>query len=221
MANINQALIFAPVNSAANLTNLLPFQRKQAWLQALEKAGLSEALNETRLIEAPTQRSTERAANHSDDVKDQLMRHDQDSGNDLVKMQALSAKKDSTESGVEADFQLSSSIQLPEEQGQVILGENKLTPPDTIRFNALRARSVSFGSLALDALQYPLQNMVVLNSDAGVEVWIRDADLSKVKLLELLKTLRSSTGSIGSGFARVVLNGRDVFSSQQSAISEV
>jgi hypothetical protein len=221
MANINQALTFPPGTSAPSLTNLLPFQRKQAWLQALEKAGLSVALNETRMIETPAQRSIGLVTDYADDVKDPSMPRGQDSGNDLVKMQASSAKKDTIRREVEADFQLTSSIQMPEEQGQGVSGENKLKTPDAIRFNAFKGRSIAFSSLALDNLQYRLQNMVVLNSDTGVEVWIRDAGLSKVKLLELLKMLRSSTGSIGAGFVRVVLNGQDIFSSQQSAISEV
>lgn len=66
------------------------------------------------------------------------------------------------------------------------------------------------------AAPVPAQKMVILQTaDNGVEVWVRDASMSKVQMQLLLSDMRRNIRNQGGELARLSLNGRQVYASRQ------
>lgn len=66
-------------------------------------------------------------------------------------------------------------------------------------------------TLVLTPDTWQSRNMVVLPADEGIEVWLRDANLTKSGIATWLTDLRNSMAALGASLARVSLNGKTVY----------
>lgn len=223
MLSINQSLTGGSANAVGTYAQTLRSQHKQAWLQSLEQAGLSEALRQVRIMLAAKNMLPETQASV---LQENARRADSRAvadGGDSWRLRPTTEAAQLTSEGVDVNSQgLLASMATDESHpltsvGGVVVLDNNTELFDQASSSVL-TRSASSVSLALETLSYPSQNVLMLNTGAGVEVWIRDVSLSRSRLVDLLKGIRLSMGVLGASLARVVLNGQDVFvlSSQPS-----
>lgn len=216
---INQSAMFFTTNQSASEFANKQVKQEQAWLQSLERAGLSDALKQFRVIESLTiDVPPESLTEHANDAKWRKNGGQVEFGSKGSVETALSSRRS------ESTFRsgnINSQEVPPENRSdgpvQVMLG-SRMSLVDNSSLSVLKPATLtrSASSLALNSLQYPSQNISVLRTNVGVEVWIRDAGISKPKLVDILKGLRQSMGALGVSLSRVVLNGRDVSFSQQT-----
>lgn len=68
--------------------------------------------------------------------------------------------------------------------------------------------------------QWQARNVLVLPSGQGMEVWIRDSRLRDSRLTHLLGTLRNTMAELGTSLVRVSLNGKPVQLHAQERLGE-
>lgn len=217
MTNIEQPLASMEGNAKGALS-ASSSQQKQAWLRTLEKTGLSDALSKTRIFSMPDKKPT---AFEIAPLKAGVDTKSESGDSETHLSTAATAPVSGRyyPEAINRQVLLSSG---PSEEVQGLMGFGQQTH-DMARLNNqilnLPSKSISFASLAWDTLQYPLRNMVMVRSDSEVEIWVRDAAMSKARLMEILAGIRQSVGMLGVSLARVVLNGQDVLSSHESGES--
>lgn len=220
MPNIDYFFVTANDNSTANATRNFTVQNKQAWLQTLEKVGLSKTLQEIRVIQTVNRQLTKPQLDGFINVGSPPITNKEDDGANphlsVVPHQneePIAIKTRSQQEVLQADAAIDELQHTSMNTHSLVFESNGLADNPRLRLLTRGASSVTF---ALDSLQYPLQSTLILRSDVGVEIWIRDLSLSKSRLTELLRNVRQAMGALGASLARVVLNGQDVFSSQLS-----
>lgn len=214
MTNIEQPLASMDGN-AKGVMSASSSQHKQAWLHTLERTGLSDALSKTRMFTMPDKKPTTFEIAPS--------KADVDTKSESSESEAhLSAVATSPVSGSYYPETINrpvlpSSGTAEELQELMNIGQQThMAQQSNNQILNLPRKGASLASLAWDTLQYPLRNMVMVRSDSEVEIWVRDAAMSKDRLIEILTGIRQSMGMLGVSLARVVLNGQDVLSSHES-----
>lgn len=216
MTNIDQLLAGMDGNFSGTSTPSLSMQHQQAWLHALEKTGLNDAILQAKVFSTTNKTPVDLISKQSTtDASTQ-----REAENTELQQRANIALPKVRQESRDENNQLrpfsntSTADTLSTLMGIGQLEQDILKLPSNQIFNLL-SKGSHFG-LAWKELQYPMRNMVVTRLGEEAEIWIRDAALSEARLMEILTGVRQSMGTLGISLAKVVVNGQTIFSSQES-----
>lgn len=215
MFNINSSsLIETGVISKDQNVSLV---HRQAWMKSLERAGLVDALRQIRVM------------TNSNSMSSPTLDSDRRGSNSSINEERLPLEESTPSSGlveIVGKFQSLATSRSPQTAtlpsdttSEVLQGLIALTPDiekERVYISKVQVSRVDSEAVAANKshMSYLEKNVLMLNTNAGVELWIRDMALPKSKLMEMLKTVRHSMGVLGISLVKVVLNGQEVLSFQ-------
>lgn len=186
---------------------------RQAWMQSLERAGLVDALRQIHVM------------TNSSSKASPLFDSEQPGSSPSINQERLSHEEDGPsfdQSKVAENFRslaVASSplaMALPSDTSFEIV-QLLASMTNDIRKEPAYISKVKLSGADSEALitskpqiRYLEQNVLMLNANTGIELWIRDMTLPKSKLVEMLKVVRQSMGGLGISLVKVVLNGQEI-----------
>lgn len=181
---------------------------KQAWLYALEKTIANTALAETQVF-AASNKKIDLGPEQNSSYFIVSERNFYRQPNDLLSLHASSQTKPSTlqAAAINPPVEIYSAIKKTSTTG-LMVGHLITTDGDTKTL--FSSRQPSLTAYVMDSPRYAKQNVVMLHSSAGAEVWIRDIHTPRYKLMEMIKDIRHTMAELGAGLVKVVLNGKEV-----------
>jgi|GEM_PF-5238918 len=207
--------IASPVSLSPNLNHEMgsPFAgNKQAWLYALEKTVANTALAETELFTMASKNSV--FGHKHENARGVLTSKSQlhQSSSDLNRVSA-SLQNGVPSLGAQTSGSVINNFSSAQKTSLAGLTSGYLTIP-MASLKTVPASKELLPPLLFDINKYAKQNIVMLNSFAGAEVWIRDVHTPRYKLMEIVKDIRHSMGQLGVGLVRIVLNGKEAFNQE-------
>lgn len=189
---------------------------EQSWLRFMEQSGLADALKNTQLILAGVRQSSNslpQAEQHQKVISQQ----DLSDSNHAMAKSSLQTLPESINRQLSNNRQVPLRPELPSESTMSNNGsiDQAGNVADIKRLEAFK--DMSGFQVARHYQEWSLRNTLVLPSEHGVELWIRDASLAENKLQQVLKSIRDSMGLLGASLVKVVVNGKPIFSETKSA----
>lgn len=189
---------------AANLLN------RQGWLNALESAGWRDALRAGRPFLAPEAATAEPGdrASWQPTPASGNKRQEADEAPAPSATDAYPPGANAPGGAVDSSARRVGDSAAERPPVLAIFWEPKLGAdvPDHETAGATRDPSAT----AESRRQWQARNLVILPSEQGMEVWIRDSHLGESQLPAVLGTLRKTMAELGSSLVRVSLNGQPV-----------
>lgn len=206
MATIDHSFLAVNSGSIKEVAGPPPNNQKQAWLYALEKSMANTALMETQLFELsskyPDASSREKADTTFTNKSSDKYEH-------LNQVRNIKEMQSSGQQIRPADLPID-SYPVSQKTFVPIFAGNGLK--NVISHKVLDTTKVAVPiSLVFETAKYAKQNIVLLNSNVGAELWIRDASMPRHKLMNMIKDFKSNMGELGASLVKVVLNGTEVF----------
>ena len=190
---------------------------KQAWLSFLEKNGLNEALAKFEVLKNNEKMSNQ--ASTQFDIRSNENLSQKDSNFEKALQPGLKKSiepvqnRDSSNSGRITVLNYSEDQSSLSASNSLVMLEKKSNQENIAPFPEVNVRDKA--RLIPDSKKYLTQNMVFSRTELGVELWIRDAGLSKPNLMVLLKDLKASMSQLGASLVKVSLNGQQYFTKQK------
>lgn len=188
---------------------------RQAWMQSLERTGLVDVLRQIRMMAS------------SNSLPSNLLGSEQEVSNQSIKEEKLLLGQDALQTSKEEG---SANIQalaiesnprvmtLPSDTTSEVVQlmvklTNDIQEERTYISKAKLSGADGEASVANKTqVRYLEQNVLMLNANTGIELWVRDMTLPKSKLIDMLKVVRQSMGMLGVSLVKVVLNGQEILS---------
>jgi len=195
-----------------------PAISKQAWLRYLDQSGLLDALKNTQLTVAGISKFS------SDQIPKKIYQTNLKSS-DAIGIEPTQFALDISSERTAKLLPKASSMNLPVNSMLMQAPDELVLVSDVVSYQkdlaVLNHEEVilakATGGDRPNHQEWSLRNMAVLQAEHGVELWIRDVEMTgHVKLQQLLKGLREHMGMLGASLVKVVVNGKEIFSEQAS-----
>jgi hypothetical protein len=218
MLNINASSLIE--TGAISKDQNVSLVHRQAWMQSLERAGLVDSLRQIHVMTNSSSKASplfdsEQPAT-SPSINEERPCHEEDAPSfDRGKVVenfrshpapsnplAMAQPSDTTFEIVRLMTSMANDIQ----KEPAYISKDKLSGADNEALVTSKSQ-----------IRYLEQNVLMLNVNTGIELWIRDTTLTKSKLVEMLKVVRQSMGGLGVSLVKVVLNGQEILSLQEKS----